>query len=223
MMGWTEFISAFGVFFLTHTIPVWPRNRARLVAVLGESGFSVCYSVLSLGVLIWLIGSAGRAPFVSLWPWAPWQNHVALAAMAMVCLILALSIGRPNPFSFGGSRNSDFDPANPGLVRYTRHPLLLAIALWSFAHVVPNGNLAHVLLFGTFCVFALLGRKIVDRRKQRQMGASWDVIAVQVKGAALVPDLRYVGAMMIRIGAGLVLYFGLLWLHPWAIGVSPLP
>jgi hypothetical protein len=63
--------------------------------------------------------------------WAPWQYHVVLVVMLPVCLILSLAIARPNPFSFGGARNETFDPARPGIVRLNRHPLLLALALWS--------------------------------------------------------------------------------------------
>lgn len=132
-MGWGEYALAFAAFFLTHSVPVRPQLRPWLVARLGHAGFGMAYSVLSLGVLAWLIGAAGRAPYLQLWPWAAWQNHVVLTIMLPVCLILALAIARPNPFSFGGARNDRFDPARPGLVRLTRHPLLLALALWAGA------------------------------------------------------------------------------------------
>nr|WP_299880523.1 NnrU family protein [uncultured Sulfitobacter sp.] len=49
-----------------------------------------------------------------------------------------MSLGRPNPFSFGGSRNAQFDPAHPGLVRFMRHPLLVALALWGHALAVSG-------------------------------------------------------------------------------------
>ena len=95
---------------------------------------------------------------------------VPLVAMLPVCLILSLAIARPNPFSFGGARNATFDPARPGIVRLHRHPLLLALALWAAAHAVPNGDLAHLILFGTFAVFALLGTRLSTAGEQREMG-----------------------------------------------------
>ena len=137
-MGWGEYALAFGAFFLTHSVPIRPPVRPSLVARLGHAGFGLIYSALSLGVLAWLIGAAGRAPYLPLWPWAPWQNHVVLMVMLPVCLILALAIARPNPFSFGGAQNDRFDPARPGLMRLTRHPLLLALALWSGAHLLAT-------------------------------------------------------------------------------------
>lgn len=186
---------------------------------LGQAGFTLAYSALSLGVLAWLIGAAGRAPHVSLWGWAPWQAHVPLTVMLPVCLILGLSIARPNPFSFGGARNDRFDPTQPGIVRWSRHPLLLALALWAAAHVVPNGDLAHVILFGTFAAFALLGGRLIDRRKRREMGAQWQRLHRAVADTPMIAG-RFT---VVRLLAGLLLYIGLIWLHPVLFGVSPLP
>ena len=221
-MGWAEYALAFLVFFLTHSAPIRPPVRPWLVARLGQSGFGLAYSALSLGVLAWLIGAAGRAPYVPLWPWAGWQNHVVLAVMLPVCMILALTIARPNPFSFGGARNARFDPARPGIVRWTRHPLLVALALWAGAHVVPNGDLAHVILFGTFAAFAGLGGRLIDRRRRREMGGDWDRLREAVAAAPIGSDAPP-PAILLRLSAGLMLYVGLIWLHPFIFGVSPLP
>jgi len=221
-MGWGEYALAFAAFFLTHSVPIRPPVRPWLVARLGSAGFGIAYSALSLGVLAWLIGAAGRAPFVPLWHWAPWQNHVVLTVMLPVCLILALAIARPNPFSFGGARTESFDPARPGIVRLTRHPLLLALALWAGAHLLANGDLAHVILFGTFAAFALLGMRLVDRRRCREMGAAWNRLDETRRQAPLLPQpVSWPGAA-IRLASGIGLYAALLWLHPWLFGVSPL-
>ena len=221
-MGWFEFALAYVVFFLSHSLPVRPPLRPWLQARLGASGFTLAYSALSLAMLAWLIGAAGRAPHVALWDWAPWQVHVPLIVMGPVCLILALSIGRPNPFSFGGARNEQFDPARPGIVRLSRHPLLLALALWAAAHVMPNGDLAHVILFGTFAAFALLGGGLIDRRKRREMGPEWQRMRDRVADAPLL-SASPLGGTLLRLAAGIALYGALLWAHPFLFGVSPLP
>lgn len=219
-MGWGEYTLAFAVFFLSHSVPVRPPMRPWAVARLGSAGFVLAYSALSLAVLVWLVVAAGRAPYVALWDWAPWQNQVVLAVMLPVCLMVTLALFRPNPFSFGGARNARFDPAQPGIVRLTRHPLLLALALWSGAHILPNGDLAHVILFGTFAGFALIGMRLVDRRRQREMGGRWHDLrtATAAGGAAL----SLTGDTALRVLAGVVLYAVLLWLHPMVIGVDPL-
>jgi uncharacterized membrane protein len=221
-MGWVEFVMAYTVFFLSHSVPVRPPVRPWLQARLGTVGFVPAYSFLSLGVLAWLIGAAGRAPYVPLWAWSPWQAHLTLAVMLPACLILVLSIARPNPFSFGGARNDRFDPARPGIVRWSRHPLLLALVLWTAAHVVPNGDLAHVVLFGTFAAFALLGGRLIDRRKRREMEAGWQRLRVAVASAPRLPS-TVSGVTALRLTAGLSLYATLILLHPFLFGVSPLP
>ena len=221
-MGWAEFTLAFAVFFASHALPVRPPLRPWLEARLARKGFTLVYSALSLAVLAWLIGAAGRAPFVPLWDWAPWHAHVVLTVMLAVCLILGLSIGRPNPFSFGGTRNDRFDPARPGIILLTRHPLLTALALWAGAHVLPNGDLAHVILFGTFTAFALTGGPLIDRRRRRATGEAWQMQRDRMRAT---PIWRAFPAKetAVRVGLGLALYAGLIALHPLLFGVSPLP
>ncbi|MEO4043455.1 NnrU family protein [Hoeflea sp. CAU 1731] len=223
-MEWSGIVLAFAAFFLSHSLPVRPPFRPVLVRVLGKTGFSLAYSALSVAVLAWLIVAAERAPFAPVWNWMPWQNHLVLAIMLPVCLIVALSIGRPNPFSFGGARNAAFDPARPGIVRLARHPLLVALALWSGAHLVANGDLAHVLLFGTFFVFALFGGRFIDRRKRREMGQNWDLlweeILAQHPGEAL---FRRSPQTVLRVTLGVAIYAILIVLHPIVIGVDPIP
>lgn len=221
-MDWLEFALAFAAFFLTHSLPLRPQVRHPAEARLGRRGFRLAYSLLSLAALVFLLVAAGRAPYVELWPWAPWQSHLTLLLMAAACLVFALAVGRPNPFSFGGGSDAGFDPARPGIVRLMRHPLLVALALWSIAHLVPNGNLAHVLVFGAFAGFALAGGRVIDRRKRREMGPAWEGLSTAVRKAPLLAWPARPGAMAVRAAAGLLLYAALLYLHPQVIGVDPL-
>ncbi|KGF66882.1 NnrU family protein [Hoeflea sp. BAL378] len=220
MNGWGEFIAAYGLFLASHAIPVRPPVKPYLTARLGKAGFSLAYSVLSIAVLVWLIMAAGRAPYVEISPRAPWQALVTLVAMIAACMILALAAFRPNPFSFGGRRNADFDPARPGIVGWLRHPFLAALALWAAGHAAPNGDLAHGILFGGFALFALLDMRLIDRRRKREMGADrWlELRQAAREGRSLAPD----AAAIARLTAGLVLLCVLIWLHPHVIGLDPL-
>lgn len=216
LAGWGEFAAAILIFLLSHSLPVRPRAKAALVARLGSSGFTLAYSALSLAALAWLIVAANRAPFVPLWDWAPWQNHLTFAAMALACAIAALAIGRPNPLSFGGAHNERFDPAAPGIVGWLRHPLLAALLLWSLAHLLPNGQVAHVILFGLFAGFSLLGMRLIDRRKQRQLGPEeWQRLAA---GPRRLAPTR---AGLFRLSLGALAYAALIALHGPVIGVQP--
>lgn len=217
MTGWEEFIAAFVVFFASHAIPVRPGVKGAIVRLIGARGFSLAYSALSILVLAWLIVAAGRAPHVMLWPWAAWQPWVPFLVNAVAMVILTLGAARPNPLSFGGTCNDEFDPEHPGIVGWMRHPLLVAIGLWAAAHMVPNGDLAHVFLFATFFAFAILGMKMIDRRKRRQMGVEWERLTNSARRIEITPG------GIVRIAFGLGLYGLVLWLHSPVIGVSPLP
>jgi uncharacterized membrane protein len=108
--------------------------------------------------------------------------------------------------------------------------VLWAAALWAFAHMVPNGDLAHVLLFGLFGTFSLLGILAIDAQKQRVLGAAeWRRLSHRtslVPLAALVggrwrPSLSKVN--LLRLTAAIGLYVAFLALHQPVIGVSPFP
>ena len=221
-MAWLGFSLAFMAFFASHSLLVRPAVKTWLITRIGATCFTLLYSAMSFGVLIWLVIAARQAPFVPIWSWAPWQNYVPLVAMLPVCLILVFSIGRPNPFSFGGAHNERFNPQEPGIVRVTRHPLLLALAIWAIGHIVPNGDVAHVILFGVFACFALVGRRIIDRRKQREMGETWHSLSTAVRQTPLMPSLISVGAL-IKLVFGVTLYCALIAFHGVIFGVSPLP
>ena len=220
-MTWLGFAGVFAAFFATHSLPTRPRVRDRLMARLGPGGFTLAYSVLSLAMLLWLIRAAGAAPFVMLWPQAPWQIAVVHAGMLAVCLIVALSVARPNPFSFGGAGAERFDPDRPGIVRWFRHPLLVALAAWAGLHLLPNGDLAHLLLFGVLGSFALAGRGLIDRRKRRRMGAEvWADLRTRVTASPMLPRPASWRGALVRIAAGGALYLTLVWLHPLIAGVT---
>ncbi|MEI4261403.1 NnrU family protein [Roseovarius sp. D0-M9] len=222
-MSWGAFAAIFAIFFLTHSIPVRPAVKAGLTHRVGTRGFTLGYSALSLAMLTLLIWSAGQAPYVQIWPQMPWQRHVTHLAMLMVCLILALSLGRPNPFSFGGAGNDRFDPARPGIIRWTRHPVLLALALWAGAHLLPNGDLAHVILFGTLGLFAIAGRMLIDRRKRRVLGAAhWHALLRTSRAAPRLQAPASWGVFTCRLGVGAVVFAALLRAHPYVIGVAAL-
>jgi uncharacterized membrane protein len=222
-----EFLAALTAFLASHVIPARPHVRAWLAAQLGERPYIIGYSALSLALLAWLLSAAARAPFIPLWDVALWQYFIPIAVMLPALLLAAGSILCPNPLSISFSRRS-FDSERPGIVAITRHPLLWAFTLWAFAHIVPNGDLVSVILFGGFGSFALLAMPITDRRKRRALGARWDELAQRTSMlpfAALVAGrarMRWHNAQLAGVLAlGCGLYVALLWLHPWLFGPDP--
>jgi uncharacterized membrane protein len=96
-------------------------------------------------------------------------------------------------------------PSN--IKRIVGHPMLAAIKIWAFAHLLANGDLASIVLFGSFLAFA-----VVDRISVKKRGASSAAASGGLLGDAIV------------VVAGLALYAAIaFFLHEWLIGVAPMP
>jgi uncharacterized membrane protein len=227
---WAQFGAALVVFLATHSVPARPKMRRMLRERLGGRGYMVLYSIVSLAVFVWLIAAAVHAPRIPLWSFAPWQLWVPNIVMPIACLLIAFAFTAPDPFSIPGRNGAAFDPQRPGIAGITRHPFLWAVTLWAAAHLVPNGDLARVILFGLFALFGLAGMAIFDARKRREWGpALW---AERTAHTSLLPFAavlagRFSGAGLrarpMLFVTALSIYLSLVLLHPLIIGVSPLP
>jgi len=229
-IGWAEFAVALIVFLTSHSLPARPIVRRSLEAWLGSRAYMALYSIVSLAILAWLIAAAGNAPHVQLWTFEPWQLWIPNIAMPFACLLIAFGIAAPDPFSITRCGSAAFDAQRPGIAGITRHPLLWALTLWAAAHIVPNGDLAHVILFGLFALFGFAGMAMFDARKRREWGP--ELWAKRTVRTPLIPFAAVVtgrfcaaglSAVLIRFLAAAALYLTLLLPHQLIIGVSPLP
>ena len=179
------------LFLGAHSVSiVAPAWRDAQVMRLGEKPWKGLYTVVSIaGFVLLLVGyGAARQSPVVLYDPPPALRHLTLLLMLPVfpLLIAAYMPGRIKAF--------------------TKHPMLVAVKLWAFAHLLANGTLADVLLFGGFLVWAVADRISLKRRPPRP-----------VPGAPPRPAND-----LIAIVAGLVLYgVFVTWGHQWLIGVSP--
>jgi uncharacterized membrane protein len=108
-----------------------------------------------------------------------------------------------------------------GMVRITRHPFLWAVALWALVHLIINGELAALILFGALLVLALGGTAAIDAKRGRAFGAQWAQFAAvtsNIPFAAiaagrnqLLPALREIGLW--RPLAAIVVYVVAFYLH----------
>lgn len=230
-MVWAEFTIALLLFFASHALPTRPMMRAALTRAVGELGFLIVYSLLSLVMLSWLIMAADRAPYVALWRFENWQPWVPNIVMPACCALLGLGIGATNPLSFGGARVERFDAERPGIAGIARHPILWASTLWALSHLAPNGDLAHVILFGLFAAFSAFGMVAIDDRRRQQFGekqwlrlarrtSAWPFQAI-IQGRWRGEGLAH--RLLPRFLASLLLYATLLFLHPYLIGAAALP
>lgn len=229
MTEWSEFAAALAVFFGSHAALARPSLRGRLIGRLGPRLHLVAYSAVSTALFVWTIWAAARAPYVELWAPAPWRAYAPNLAMPIAILLATLGVGAPNPLSFGGARNEAYDPFRPGVAGWARHPILWATALWSGAHLVPNGDLAHVILFGASLGFSLLGMRALDARARRRLGPEeWERLARLTSGypgQAWLDGRRpsYGAPPWRRLALAAAVYAVLILAHRPAMGVSPLP
>lgn len=227
-MGWIEYAVALALFLVSHRIPALVGIKAPLTAAFGPRGYTAVFSLASTLLLIWVIAAAGRAPVVPLWDQALWHRWAVNLIMPAALALIVFGTAAANPFAFEG-RTAGFDPARPGIAGLTRQPLLWGLALWSGAHLLANGDLAHVLLFGGFALFAVLGMGMVERRRARATGpAAWNQLTARTGllpfAALLAGRWRPAGLPdPIRVLIWLGVWAGLWLLHAPVIGVSPAP
>lgn len=224
-----EFLASLAAFVAAHVLPSRTGLRARAIARWGRGSYMVAYSALSLALVVWVIAAARRAPYVELWPQAPWQAMVPLLLMPVALALLVPGLALPNPLSISLVR-ADPDKPLADIVRVTRHPVLWGFGLWALAHLVPNGDLVSAILFAGLAVFAFAGMAVLDRRHRRRLGvAAW---RERVQESSAIPlaavvagrtRLRGDAATTVCMAVGMVLYVVLLsGGHAWFFGVDPL-
>jgi len=203
--------------------------RAALVARLGERGYLVLYSLVAAVALGWLIGAWARAPYVELWPPGPALAGVPLLVVPVALVLLVGGLTTPNPTAVGASADllAAREPVR-GVFRITRHPFMWGVGLWAGAHILANGDLASLILFGSLGALALLGTLLIDRKYAARRGADWQRFAAATSNlplAAVVAGRQRLVLTEIgwwRLALALVLFVVLLALHARLFGGAPL-
>lgn len=172
-----EFLLAIAVFLAVHALPARTGLRARGISKLGRPAYIVIYSLLSLGLTIWIYSAYLRAPYSELWARAVWQHWVPVLVMPFALVVFSVGAAIANPLSIS-FRKAPAAGNAPAMVRLIRHPVLWGFGLWAASHIPPNGDVVSLILFGGLSAFAFAGMKVFDRRKQKQLGQDrWRLLA----------------------------------------------
>jgi uncharacterized membrane protein len=180
------------IFLGVHLLPALPEIREQLIERLGKNLYRGLFSAVSALGFVLIVWGFARAPFLQIWTPPAWTRHVAMLLMLPVfILIIAAYL--------------------PGKIKETvKHPFLLAIKTWALAHLIANGDLASIILFGSFLAYAVYDRITLKRRQPTSLFG--------------VPGTGGPRNDLIAIVLGVVLYvLFLVWLHPLLIGTAPLP
>lgn len=180
------------VFLGFHLLPAFPYVRESLIERLGKNGYRVLFSVVSLASLVLLVWGFATAPFIPIWSPPPWTRWVAIVLMLPAFILWMAAYV-------------------PGRIKVVvKTPFLIAIKIWALAHLIANGGLASIILFGSFLAFAV-----------------FDGVALKGRQPTALVETPGTGPLrndLIAVVFGVLLYVVfLVWLHPLPIGRVVVP
>jgi uncharacterized membrane protein len=190
-MGLAILIIGLVVFLGAHVFVTRREERAALITRIGEGPYKGLFAVVSLvglALIVWGFARYQAAGYIQVWAPPTWMRHVTVALVwPSIILVTAAYI--------------------PGDIKRTlKHPMLVGVKLWAFAHLLSNGDLGGIILFASILGWAVFDRITLKRRADA--------------GAPPIP----VGGRrndIIAVVVGTILYLALgFWFHPYVIGKS---
>lgn len=224
---------ASAVFFLAlHLVVSGTTLRARIVGAIGEGAYLGLFSLFSLAGIVALamtynaaLPQAG-APLWHLGPAAAWA---ALALTGLGFLLAVPGLLTPNPTSVGQQSTLERSDIATGILAVTRHPFLWGVLLWATAHLLVNGDLPSLILFGSFVLLTLFGTRAIDAKRARALGPRWAPFAQATSNVPFLALLSGRAKLSLRqlpwlkMLAGLAAFVAMLHFHQSIFGVSPFP
>ncbi len=151
------------IFFSIHLIPIFPLKKF-LINRLGENKYKGLFSLIALiGILIIIYGFSS-ADYYPIWDPLPYSKGLALTLMPISIVLLVGANIQTN------------------IKRLTKHPMLIGILIWSFVHLLANGDLRSIILFVSFGVYALIdiifSKKVLTTNNTANYTLTKDIIVV---------------------------------------------
>jgi uncharacterized membrane protein len=187
-MGLAILLIGLALLLGAHTFVTLRAERAALVTRFGEGTYKTLFalvSLLGLALIVWGFAQYRATGWVNVWYPPAWTRHVTVALMwpAFILVVAAYSRGR--------------------IYARLKHPFLAGVKLWALAHLISNGDLGSIVLFGSLLAWSVYDRISLKRRSD--------------PGA---PNIPLGGARndVIAIAVGTLLYLAFGFLHPHIIG-----
>ncbi len=188
-MGLVILIAGLIVMLGSHIFVTFRDARAGAIEALGLSGYRVAFSLVSivgLALIVWGYADYRAHEWVQIWTPPVAMRHVTVGLMLISAIVLAAFRIRSH------------------IQAWTRHPMLASIKIWAFAHLLSNGDLGSILLFGSFLVWAVYAR--IAARRRGDLGP-------QTAPAGWTGDV-----FVVAIGVVIYLLLGV-YFHPYVIGI----
>ncbi len=170
-----------------HFIPTLAIGfRSQCIAKWGEKKYKIIFALaIVLAVILIVIG--WRATDSSLVYMPPsWGGHLNALMVLIAFLLIAAAKSTTN------------------IKRYIRHPQLAGIVFWSSGHLIANGEVRSLILFGTFLLWSIL-----------------EMILINKRGDWLKPEALPLKAEISVVIKGVIIYLVFLFAHPYLFGVKP--
>jgi len=172
------------IFFSIHLVPIFPIKNI-LINRLGENKYKGLFSLIALVGLLIIIYGFSRADFYPIWDPLPYSKEIALALMPISMILLTAANIQTN------------------IKKFSKHPMLIAILIWSFVHLIANGDLRSIILFGSFGLYALIdiffSKKVLTTNIEAKYTLSKDIMVIII---------------------GLVAYLIIVYYHQFIAGVT---
>ena len=189
-MGLLVMILGLLLFLGAHTLTTQRALRARLIASMGEGGYKIGYALVSLlgfVLIVWGFAAYRAAGMWEVWTPPTWLKHVTVALMLPAVILVVAAYIRGHIYAT------------------IKHPMLSGVKLWAAAHLIANGDLGGIILFGAFLGWAVFDRISLKRRAD--------------PGAPPIPVGGW-GNDLIAVAVGIVAYLALVFaFHPVVIGI----
>lgn len=186
-----QLILGLAIFLGVHSIRIFAEDwRSARRAAMGEMAWKGAYSLLSLIGLVLIVMGYGQARLspTLLWVSPTWAAHLA-ALLTLLSFVLLVAT---------------YVPGN-AIKQRLKHPMILGVKVWALAHLLANGTLADVILFGSFLAWAVLCFRSARRREPAPVMGRASPLAT---------------ALTVAIGLGAWAAFAM-WGHAALIGVRP--
>jgi uncharacterized membrane protein len=189
-MGLLVMILGLVLFLGIHTLTTQRELRAGIVASMGEGGYKIAYAVASvagLALVVWGFADYRATGWIDVWNPPTAFKHITVALMLPAVILVIASYIRGRIYTT------------------LKHPMLAGVKLWAAAHLLANGDLGSIILFGSFLAWAVFDRISLKRRADA--------------GGPPIP-VGGPGNDLIAVAVGIVAYLALAFaFHPIVIGV----
>ena len=224
----TQLILAALFFIALHIGVAGTSVRGSAIEKMGENVYRAAFSVLSLLGIAWLSHAYRVAGYIETWGQLAWFKPIAALLMLVAFILVVPGMTTANPMAVGGEKLLMADAPAQGIHRVTRHPFLWGVAVWAFVHLIANGDVASLVLFGSLFVLVFVGMISIDAKRKKTCARHWDSYAAATSIMPFQAIKEGRNTLVIaefkvwQLVLALVLYLAVMHFHQAWFGVFPL-